>query len=404
VRLKIIKNELEHAQALERLMELMDLDPAEGSSESDELEVLAMLIEQYEEEAFPMDLPSPLAAIEFRMEQQGLKRKDLEPYIGSAPKVSEVLNGKRPLSLNMIRRLSEGLGIPAEVLIQDPARQQHFDHGTDWQAFPLSEMRKRGYFPDFKGSLYELKEYAAETLSPFLAAVGLSNTEQPIMLRTAAHRLNNDKEADPYAVRAWQARALHLAKDQKVGPYLPGTVTKEWMQDLVRLSWSQRGPALAVEYLNRSGIRIVFEEHLPKTYLDGAVCLSEGKQPVIAMTLRHDRLDNFWFTLMHELAHIALHFDGNQTWFLDNLDVASADPREDEADALAQEVLIPRESVQQGLPTTVSGVEALAKQLSISPHIVAGRVRRERNDYMIFGRAFQSHKAVSKALKEAGIL
>jgi len=80
--------------------------------------VLTLLIQNYEEKHFPIDLPSPVDAIRFRMEQQGLKPKDLVPYLGSPSKVSEVLSGRRRLSLSMIRNLI-GLGIPAEVLLQD---------------------------------------------------------------------------------------------------------------------------------------------------------------------------------------------------------------------------------------------------------------------------------------------
>ncbi|MDY6929961.1 MAG: plasmid stabilization protein, partial [Pseudomonadota bacterium] len=158
--LKIIKTAEEHEAALERLMVLMDADPQEGSPEADELEVLAMLIEQYEQHRFPIDLPGPVTAIRFRMEQQGLKNKDLIPFIGSASKVSEVLNGVRPLSLNMIRRLNHGLGIPADILVQEPVQEAASERAIDWQAFPLAEMRKRGYFEGFEGSLPELKEYA----------------------------------------------------------------------------------------------------------------------------------------------------------------------------------------------------------------------------------------------------
>jgi HTH-type transcriptional regulator/antitoxin HigA len=93
--LKIVKTPEEHEAALERLMALMDADPEEGSREADQLEVLAMLIDQYEQRQFPINLPDPASAIRFRMEQQGLKSKDLLPFIGSASKVSEVLNGGR---------------------------------------------------------------------------------------------------------------------------------------------------------------------------------------------------------------------------------------------------------------------------------------------------------------------
>jgi HTH-type transcriptional regulator / antitoxin HigA len=97
---KIVKTAHEHKTALERIAELMDADPVELTPEADELELLALLVDPYEEEHFPIDRPDPIDAIRFRMEQMGLRNKDLVPYIGSAPKVSEVLNRKRDLSLN----------------------------------------------------------------------------------------------------------------------------------------------------------------------------------------------------------------------------------------------------------------------------------------------------------------
>lgn len=111
-----IHNEKEHRAALERLESLMDAEP--GTEEGDELKVLAALIEVYEEKHYPVEPPDPIEAIRFRMDQQGLTRRDLEPYIRSSGRVSEVLNRKRPLTLPMIRRLHEGLGIPLESLIQ----------------------------------------------------------------------------------------------------------------------------------------------------------------------------------------------------------------------------------------------------------------------------------------------
>ena len=115
---KIIRSHEEHQKALARASKLMNLDPSPGSEEADELELLFLVIGDYEEKHFPMDTPDPIEVIKFMMDQQGLKKKDLIPYIGSASKVTEVLNGARSLSLSMIRRLSEGLGIPADILIQ----------------------------------------------------------------------------------------------------------------------------------------------------------------------------------------------------------------------------------------------------------------------------------------------
>jgi HTH-type transcriptional regulator/antitoxin HigA len=93
---------------------------ASGTPDGDRLDVLATLIDAYESEHHPMDPPDPIDAIRFRMEQQGLSRKDLESMIGSRTRVAEVLNRRRGLSINMIRRLHERLGISADVLIRQP--------------------------------------------------------------------------------------------------------------------------------------------------------------------------------------------------------------------------------------------------------------------------------------------
>jgi len=88
-----------------------------GTPEGDELDILATLVDAYEEKHFPMDAPDPVSAIQFRMEQQGLTRKDLEPMIGSRARVSEVMTGKRQLTLAMVRRVKAGLGISADLLV-----------------------------------------------------------------------------------------------------------------------------------------------------------------------------------------------------------------------------------------------------------------------------------------------
>jgi HTH-type transcriptional regulator / antitoxin HigA len=114
--IRTIKTDAELRKALARVEVIWDAK--KGTPEADELDVLAMLVERYEDEAYPIGLPTPVEAIRFRMEQQGLSQKDLIPFIGSSGRVSEVLSGKRELTLPMIRALNEGLGIPAEVLIQ----------------------------------------------------------------------------------------------------------------------------------------------------------------------------------------------------------------------------------------------------------------------------------------------
>lgn len=118
---KPIKTEADHRAALAEVERLWDAAP--GSEDADRVDVLTMLIEAYEEKNHPILPPDPIEAILFRMSQLGLTRHDLEPYIGTRARVAEILNRTRNLTLAMIRRLHEGLGIPAEVLIQ-PSRRK----------------------------------------------------------------------------------------------------------------------------------------------------------------------------------------------------------------------------------------------------------------------------------------
>jgi HTH-type transcriptional regulator/antitoxin HigA len=119
-----IRTEADYEAALAEIDHL--LDATEGSAEAERLELLSILVEAYEEVHHPIDPPDPIDAIRFRMEQQGLSRRDLEAYIGSRARVSEILNRQRPLTLAMIRRLHRGLGIPADSLIQTlpPSRKR----------------------------------------------------------------------------------------------------------------------------------------------------------------------------------------------------------------------------------------------------------------------------------------
>jgi HTH-type transcriptional regulator/antitoxin HigA len=111
-----IKTEKDYEKALERLEQIFDAK--QGTKEGDELEILSILIEKYEDEYYPIDLPDPIEAIKFRMEQLGMKQNDLTEVIGFKSRVSEIMNKKRKLTLEMIRKLNKYLSIPTNVLIQ----------------------------------------------------------------------------------------------------------------------------------------------------------------------------------------------------------------------------------------------------------------------------------------------
>lgn len=115
----LIHNDTEYQAALKKIRELWDAP--EGTPESETLEMLSLVVNKYEEEHFPIEEPDPIEYIKIRMEELGLKQDDLVPYIGNKGNVSKVLNRKRTLSLEMIRKLHRGLGFPLHVLIGEPA-------------------------------------------------------------------------------------------------------------------------------------------------------------------------------------------------------------------------------------------------------------------------------------------
>lgn len=122
IQMKPIKTEKEYAAILKEIDKLFNAKP--NTKAGDRLEVLVMLVEAYEKKHYHIDFPDPVSAIEYWMESRGLKRKDLEPFIGSLARISEVLNRKRGLSLDMVRRLHEGLHIPAEILIKQSKKRR----------------------------------------------------------------------------------------------------------------------------------------------------------------------------------------------------------------------------------------------------------------------------------------
>jgi len=382
---KIIKNEAEYEATLDRIDGLMDAVP--GTPEGDELELLATLVSMYEDEAHPIGLPDPIEAIRFRMEQAGLKQRDLVPYIGSASKVSEVLSGQRTLSLSMIRKLHEGLGIPAEVLLQEPEVEDSMVlEDLEWDKFPIQEMLRRAWFSPKENMSSEslLKDWVKPLEEDVL---------QPAFLRQHVRSGGNE---DAYALNAWRIRVSLLAEQEALPEYKQGTVTTEFVRDMVRFSYLDEGPVLAKEFLAKNGIHFVVEPHLPHTHLDGAAIKLPGGSPVVALTLRYDRLDNFWFTLCHELAHVALHFEGDEhDVFYDNLEGGEITGIEDEADKWAMDALIPPDAWNAAnlidYPSPAN-IRSFAEALRINPVIPAGRVRKETGNYRLFGRYVASQK------------
>ena len=368
----------------------MDAEP--GSSEGDELDVLVDLVELYESKHEPMDYPSPVAAIEFRMEQANLRPRDLVPFIGSRAKVSEVLSGKRTITMPMARALHEHLGVPADALLREPGAV-FGDPLADieWSRFPVKAMSKLGWIPEGPN----LTANAEVTMRDLIDRAGGVDVAGAALYRKNDQVRANAK-MDPYALKAWCWQVLARANsEQPKAKYKRGTVTLDFLRNVARLSWSEDGPRLAKEFLAKHGIPLVTERHLPKTYLDGAALRLGDGRPVIGLTLRYDRIDNFWFCLLHELAHVGRHMDNDKgNAFIDDqtlrrLEGGREDPRERQADEWAEEALVPEAaweaSAVKDEPTPMS-VMNLANALQVHPAIVAGRVRYVQGNYRLLSQ------------------
>lgn len=402
--IKPIRTEADYEAALARIDALMDARPR--TPEADELDVLADLVEHYEEKHVPMGFPSPVAAIEFRMEQEGLTPRDLIPLIGSRAKVSEVLSEKRPLTMRMARALHEHLGIPAQVLLQPAGPPDESSlAGLDWNRFPLREMARLGWIPKAR----DLEARAEKSVRGLIARAGGLEVAGAVMYRRNDHARANAK-SDPYALRAWCWQVLATANENRPrARYRAGAVTQELLREVARLSWVETGPRRAKDLLEEHGIPFVVLPHLKRTYLDGAALKLADGTPVIALTLRYDRLDNFWFCLLHELAHVGRHMSANgDDAFVDDLSLRTArggrDAKEIEADEWAEEALIPAKSWMASeareRPSPMAVVQ-LANALHVHPAIVAGRVRFERQNFRMlshFVGTGEVRKQFSRAL------
>jgi HTH-type transcriptional regulator / antitoxin HigA len=386
-KIRAIRTEADHRAALARIDALMDAEL--GTPEGEELDVLTDLVELYEARNAPMGYPTAVGALQFRMEQAGLSPRDLVPFIGTRAKVSELLSGKRPLTMQMARALHANLGIPADVLLQQPGGElPNVLEGIDWKRFPLAEMAKRGWIEKRRNLL----DHAEEIMCDLIARAGGEHVLPAALYRKSDQARANAK-TDPYALKAWCWKVLARANAARLpASYETGTVDVEFLRKLAKLSWSAEGPRLAREFLGKHGIPLVCLVHLPRTYLDGAALQLADGTPVVGMTLRYDRLDNFWFCLFHELAHVGRHMGNTrQEAFIDDLSLRDVegvrrDPKEDEADEWAENGLIPKavweSSRVKENPSPLAVIE-LAQQLEIHPAIVAGRVRHETRNFRL---------------------
>lgn len=385
---RILKSESEYQAALHEAEHLIALDPETRTQEADRLELLTLLIEDFEKRSFPFDVVDPVDAIKFRMAEQGLRQKDLAPLLGSKSRVSEVLSRKRSLTVQMVRNLVAGLGIAAEILIAEPLVERHRASSSlqelNWKSFPVKEMDKRGWF-----QLIKVTSDSAEAKLRAFLSQAIPNAA---LLALYRRRFRGEEigEKAYYSTLAWSARVIARAKsfDRPLAKFEPANISLETLRDLARLSWFENGPTLAVEFLAKHGIATIVEARLQDAVIDGAAMLTEQGVPVVGLTLRIDRIDYFWYTLLHEVVHIWKHIDSSEETYIDRIDKMDKKPfKEKEADRIARDAFIRRaiwERSAARLAPNKQNIQHLADQLHIHPAIVAGRLQFETGRYESF--------------------
>ncbi|MES0090090.1 ImmA/IrrE family metallo-endopeptidase [Mesorhizobium sp. M0030] len=363
-----IRTHEDHQSALKRAAALFGHS---GPKDRDELEVLQAVIERWERSQHPVEAATPAQAIKFRMAQTGLSQRDLIPYLGSKSRVSEILNGQRQPTVDQIRALHQHLGVPIISLIGS------FKHepvaGSSSTSIAAEEkLRKLGVIK------------AKEDLAGFLSRSKASTPAVAMLRKTRTERTN--AKTDLAALEAWCAAVLMHAEKIKIKKKTisePEKTGRQLAQISMFSDWNDR----IFAELHRIGIILVVLEHMPGTFLDGAaMCRGDGV-PVIALTLRHDRLDNFWFTLLHEFSHVVCHLSSDRQVILDDLDVASSEAIEAEADSFALNALIPP-SMWKRINRDSSTEEVLeaAQKAGVHPAIAAGRWRFQHSDYRRFSK------------------
>jgi len=308
-------------------------------------------------------------AVRLGLKEQQIQRYEQELYLtANVERLSQIAN-----ALALRASISFHLNVPGvsneQVRSFDPSK------------LPIREMKKRGWLRDYSN------EKPDRLLSDAAQAAAFVHGYQGDGNAFALHRKNvrSGSTLNEYALAAWQARILQKADRVRGLVDCRDPIDAKFVKELVELSQSPDGPVKAVSALRQRGVIVVFERHLQGTHLDGAAMLL-GSVPVIGMTLRHDRLDNFWFTLMHEVGHVVRHREqGLKEGFFDDSTVSSSEALEAEADEFAENALIPTEAWKSSFVRFTNSPEQVsqfARRFKIGESVVAGRIRRERGYHL----------------------
>lgn len=278
----------------------------------------------------------------------------------------------------MIRAVTEKLAIPAELLIREPAAAYVVSQEIREADVPVDLLAKRGWIAPGASGADLLRRYRAPAAKPVML------NDLPVF--------GGSERTNRALLWLWMSRVRELAAagSTRIGRFRHEALDEALIRYVAKLSFMDKGPRLAKEFLEERGVAVIVEPHLPSTLLDGAAMIGRSGEPVIGLTLREDRLDNFRLTLVRELVHLWMNLDPVSRPVIADENIETAEPTErleKESSQLATEILLPhavwRRSEAFKRPSAKS-IQALATELKISPSIVAGHIRRERKNRSSF--------------------
>jgi HTH-type transcriptional regulator/antitoxin HigA len=318
---------------------------------------------------------------------RGLSQRELAEKLGIKEQQIQRYEADRyrTISLQNFRRVADLLGVEVTATITHSYKTPGDELGKFRSEYSKAEIDKLVRFASQAGWL-ALPEKAS-TDQQVLSLIRFIARDRPEVASSALYRSGLKPSSPPatLALSVWHAGVIKQAQDIELRSSFDWSDIT-WLRELPQLSKLKDGPLKAVEFLRERGILLLIAPQVPGLALDGAA-LRINDKPVVALTLRYDRLDNFWFTLFHELAHVVLHGASDlDTGFFDDFDEPSIGELEKDADEFASAALIPpaQWKISSARITREPGpAEKLASSLGIHPAIVFGRIRRERG-YNLF--------------------